>query len=233
MLIDTHRAGRKRIPQTARHVRLAGGRRQRKVRLIRLIADRSVTEFVFVIAGRRHPRTVACAAAVVRPEVPPRAHAIFGEIGITQVAVEEVKRRPQPLDTERGVGAGRAAEIIVDVGRIRNRDTGRRRVAFAERRRALIAEARERERHAALRHGAERSELRFGTVMQRRVEIGPACCERRQLGVIGIDGPARLCIDVTRLSGRDGSFELPVQTAKHDARMMHRRERVPRSDHLR
>src|SRR5215472_3432793 len=70
---DPHGTGREGVPKTARDLRLSGGLWQREVGLIRLIADRAIAELVLMIARRWHPGTVACAARVVLPEVPPRA----------------------------------------------------------------------------------------------------------------------------------------------------------------
>ncbi len=67
------------------------------------------------------------------------------EIGIAEIAVEEMEQRPNALDAERDVARGGRPEIIVDERRIGERDARRRCEAFAERRRALIAEALERE----------------------------------------------------------------------------------------
>src|SRR6185437_16756222 len=68
---DAHRAHGEGVPEAARHIALPRGRRQREIGLIGLIANGAIAELVLVIAGRRHPRAVARAAAVIAPEIPP------------------------------------------------------------------------------------------------------------------------------------------------------------------
>ena len=154
-----HRAGGEGVPKPARHFGLAGRFRHREVGLIGLIADRSVAQFVLVVAGRGHPGAVAGAAAVVLPEIPPGPHPVLGEIGVAEIAVEQVEQRLQPLHAERGVAGRRRAEIVVDERRIRQRHARGRHEFLAQRRRALIAEAGEGERRAAARRGAERARI--------------------------------------------------------------------------
>src|SRR5581483_1493046 len=132
---------------------------------------RPVAELVLMVAGRGHPRPLAGAAAVVVPEIPPGADAILREIGIAEVAVEQMKQRLQALDAERGVTGGRRTEIVVHIDRALERHALRRGELLAQRRRALVAEAREGEWRAAARRGAEGRELRRGTVMHCAVEI--------------------------------------------------------------
>jgi hypothetical protein len=46
-----------------------------------------------MVAGGGHPGTLAGAAAVVVPKIPPRPHPVLSEIGVAKIAVEEVKQR--------------------------------------------------------------------------------------------------------------------------------------------
>ena len=103
----SHRANSEGVPESARQIGLFGRRREREECLIGLITDRAIAALVLVVAGRRHPGTVARAAAVVLPEIPPCAHAVFGEIGVTEIAVEQMKQGPQPLHAECGIGRRR------------------------------------------------------------------------------------------------------------------------------
>src|ERR1700730_15639897 len=116
MLITRTEPGGKGIPKPTRHIRLASRRRHREVGLIGLISDRPVAQLVLVIAGRGHPRTVTGAAAVVRPEIPPGSHPVRGQIGVTEIAVEQVEQGLHSLHAERGIASRRRAEIVVPYG---------------------------------------------------------------------------------------------------------------------
>jgi hypothetical protein len=111
------------------------------------------------------------AAAVVLPEIPPGPHPVLGEIGITEIAVEQMEQGLQPLHAERGVCRRRRAEIVIHERRIRYRHPGGQQVFLAQRRRALIAETGEGERRATARSGVEGAEFRVGAVMHRPVQI--------------------------------------------------------------
>ena len=67
-----HRAGGERVPQAA-GFRMRPGIGQLEVRLIAAVTDWPVTQFVFVIARRRHPWPVAGRAGVVLKPVRPGA----------------------------------------------------------------------------------------------------------------------------------------------------------------
>src|ERR1700751_770355 len=136
-----------------------------------LIADGSIAELVLVVAGRGHPGTVAGAPAVVLPEIPPGAHSVLGEIGVTETRFEKGEKGLQLPSAERGVAARRRAEIVVHKDGTGQRHARGRHELLADRRRPLIAEAGEGEGGATPRGGAERPELRLGAVMQRRVEV--------------------------------------------------------------
>ncbi len=185
-----------------------------------------------MIARSRHPGPVARARAVIRPKIPPRAHAVFREIRVTEIAVEEVKGRPQLLDAERRIGRRRRAEVIVDVRRVRQRDARRRHVALAERRRALIAETREDERRPPARPGAERPELRLRTVVQRGIEIGGPRLQTAEPRVIGVHRARGRSIGIADLRRFARALELAVEPSEYDARVPHGPQRVPRHHHL-
>ena len=227
-----HRSDRERVPQAARHVGLTAGRRQREIGLISAVPDRPVPELVLVVARRGHPRPVASAAAVIVPEVPPRAHTIVGEVRVTQVTVEEVEERPQPLDTQGRVAARRRTEIVVHERQVRQRDAGRRHVALAQRRGALIAEAREGERPTPARRGPERPELGRRPVVHRRIEIRRIGPQPTHLGMIRVHDLIRRCIGVAGLVGRNGLLERAIEVPERDPRAPHRLQRVPGDDHL-
>src|SRR5579871_3351353 len=124
--------------QSPRVVSVWPGRgRYRKVGLKGFITDRPIPQLVLVVTGRWHPGTIARAAAVVVPEIPPGAHAILGEIGVAEVAVEQMEQGPQPLDAERGVAGCRRAEVVVHERQARQGDAGGRRAALAQARRSL------------------------------------------------------------------------------------------------
>ncbi len=146
-----HRTGREGVPKPTRHIRLASRLRHREVGLIGPIPDRSVTQLVLVVAGRGHPGTFTGAAAVVVPEIPPGPHPVLGEIGVTEIAVEQVEQGLQPLHAERGIARRRRAKIVIHIRWIRQRHPRGRHVLLAEGRCALIAEAGESERRATAR----------------------------------------------------------------------------------
>ena len=169
-----------------------------------------------MVAGRGHPGTLAGAAAVVLPEIPPGAHPVIGEIGVAEIAVEQVEQRLQPLDAERGVARRRRAEIVVHIRRIRQRHARGRHVLLAQGRRALVAEAGEGEGRAAPRGGAEGAELRLGAVVERAVEIGGVGPQAAELGMMGVDDLAGLGVGVAGLLGLDRLLELAVEPPEHD-----------------
>src|ERR1700739_4862258 len=92
---------------------MTGGLRQREKGLTALIPNRSVAKLVLMIAGRWHPRTLAGAAAVVLPEIPPGSHPILGDIRITEIAVQQMKQGLQPLYAENRIGGRRRAQLGV------------------------------------------------------------------------------------------------------------------------
>ena len=192
-----HRPGGESVPQPTGELGLAVGIGQLEIGLVGAKADRSVAEFVLVVAGRRHPRAVGGAAGVVFPEIPPGAHPVVGEIGVAEVAVEQVEQRPQPLDAERGVPGGGSAQVVGDIGGVR--PASPRPVVRILRPSvgvALIAEAGECEWPAAARRGAQGAELWLGAVVKGRVEIGGVGFQAVQPGVVDVDALAGLAVDI-------------------------------------
>src|SRR6516165_4542724 len=175
------------IPKPAGYIRLTGCLRHREVGLIGLIADRSIAEFVLVVTGRGHPGTVAGAAAVVLPKIPPGTYPIFGHIGVTEIAVEQVKQWLHPLHAERGIGSRRRAEIVIHIRRLRDRYALGRLVPLAQGRRGLIAEASEGELRATPRGGSERAEHRFSAVVECPVQIRGVVPQLSDFRMIRID----------------------------------------------
>ena len=228
-----HRAGGEGVPEPARHLGLARRLGQLEVGLVGLIADRPVAEFVLVVTGRRHPRPPARAAAVVGPEIPPGAHPVVGEVGVAEIAVEQVEQRLQPLDPHRHVARRRRSKIVVHIQRTRQGDARRRLVLAAQRGRALVAEAGEGESRAAARRGAEGAEQRRRAFMQRAVEVrgvGAQAAKRRMMREHGLTG---LGVGVAHARGRYDLLELAVQPPEQHPRALNRLQRVPRHHHLR
>ena len=93
------------------------------------------------------------------------------EVGVAEIAVEQVEQGLHSLHAERGIASRRRAEIIVHIRGVRQRHPRGRNENLAEGRRALIAEAGERERRATTRRGTERTKLRLGAVVQCPVQI--------------------------------------------------------------
>ena len=175
---------------------------------------------------------MARAARVVAPEVPPRANAVVGEVGVAEVAVEQVEQRTQPLDAQHGVAGGGRAEVVVDERQARERHAGRRHEALAQRGRALVAEAREGEAGAAARGGAEGAELRLGAVVQRAVQVGRIGCQALDARVVRVDDLPGLGVGVADRARRHRLLEVAVHAADDDARVAHRLQRVPGHRHL-
>src|SRR5262249_22963003 len=156
---------------------LIGRRRQREVGLVGLIADLAIAEFVLVVAGRWHPGTVTSAAAIVLPEIPPGPHPVIGDIGVTEIPIEQMKQRPQPLHAKRGVARRRRTTVVIHVWGGRYCRARGRHVPPAQGRRTLITEAGERERDPALWGGAEGAEPRRSALMQRTIQISGVCLQ--------------------------------------------------------
>src|SRR5260221_12169734 len=132
-----------------------------------------------------------------------------------------MEQRLQPLHAERGIARRRRAKIVIHIHHIRgirHRHPCRRYVLLAEGRRALIAEARERERRATTRRGAERSEFRLGAVVHGTVEIrgvGLQAIELRMMGVDNLAGLARGLKDTPKANDDVASAEVEVVDAAH------------------
>jgi hypothetical protein len=230
---DAHVADGEGVPKSTSHVRLPRRRRQREVGLVGLIADRSVAELVLVVAGCRHPGAVAGAAAVVFPKIPPSAHPVLGDVGVAEIAVEQVEQGPQPLDAERRIARRRRAEVVIDKYRVRKRHACGWHKLPAERRRALITEARERERRPAPRRSPERAELGLGAIVQSPIEVSGIGFEAPELGMMREDNLARFGVGVARRPGFDSLFELAIEMAEQDARLANGLQRVPGHHHVR
>ena len=87
----------------------------------------AIAELVLVVARGGHPRPIACGHLVLEEEVAPRLGAIGADIGVAQVAVEQVEQRLHSFDLGRVVGGPRRGEAVAGF------------------RRCLIAETREAE----------------------------------------------------------------------------------------
>ena len=131
-----HRSGRERVPQ-ASQLRIRAGVRQREVRLVGAVADRAVAQLVLVVARRRHPRPVARGPGVVLEPVRPRPDAVVGQVGVAQVAVDQVEQRRGAFDRGRDV-ARRGRSAVVAAERARDQRV--------QRRGGLVAEAGETQR---------------------------------------------------------------------------------------
>src|SRR5262249_31478742 len=123
-----------------------------------------------MVAGRGHPGTLAGTATVVLPEIPPGSHPVLGDIGVTEIAIEQMEQGLQPLYAERGIARRRGAHIVGHIRGIRDRYP-RRRVFLAEGRGCLIAKAGERKRRTTARCCSERAELRYSTLMHCGVKV--------------------------------------------------------------
>src|SRR5215469_366510 len=227
-----HRAHGECVPKPAGYIRLTGCLRHREVGLIGLIPDRSIAEFVLVVAGRGHPGTVAGAAAVVLPEIPPGPYPIFGHIGVAEITVEQVKQWLQPLHAKRRSGSCRRAKIVVHIWRFLDRYTLGGLVPLAQGRRGLIPKAGEREPRAAARSGSERAELRRSTLVGYPVQISGVGPQLADFRMRGVDNLAGLGVGVTGLRSLDHALELAIESPEHHTWVANGLQRVPGHHHL-
>src|SRR5215469_572228 len=227
-----HRSDRECIPKPAGCSRLTGCFRHREIGLIGLIPDRPIAEFVLVVAGRGHPGTVAGAAAVVLPKIPPGTYPIFGHIGVAEIAIEQVKQWLQALHAKRCSGSCRRAEIVVHIWRFVDRYTLGGLVPLAQGRRGLIPKAGEREPRAAARSGSERAELRRSTLVGYPVQISGVGPQLADFRMIGVDNLARLGVGVTGLRSLDHALELAIESPEHHTWVANGLQRVPGHHHL-
>jgi hypothetical protein len=94
-----------RVPEAARlGIGIRSG--QGEVRLIRAVSDGPVAQFVLVVARRGHPRPVAGGTTVVFEPIRPDADPIGTEVGVAQVAVDQVEQRRNPFDAPGHVTRG-------------------------------------------------------------------------------------------------------------------------------
>src|SRR5260370_18674829 len=125
--------------------------------MIRQVPLRAVPDLVLVIAGGRHPRPVRGGTGVVVEERCPRRYRGFADIGVAQVAVEQVEQRVEVLHRRHDVAGVRRprTEALTDRGRDR-----------------LVAEAREPETAGpAPGPGAEHSAHRPGALVEDLVAL--------------------------------------------------------------
>src|SRR5260221_9730996 len=95
------RAGREGVPVAAELSRAVV--RYLETGLVRRVALRAVTDLILMIASGRHPRPVGGRAGVVVKEGLPGLDRRVADIGVAEVAVEQVEQGIQALDGRDGV----------------------------------------------------------------------------------------------------------------------------------
>ena len=199
------------------------GRRQVEVRLVRAEADRPVLLLDLVVAGGRHPRPVARRAGVVGEEVVPGADPVDVEVGVAEVAVEQVEQRGDGLDAVDDVLRGRRR-----VGVERGLAGGVPR----DLRGGLVAEAGEGERRATRRCGAERAGVGRRRLVLHGVEVVRARAQAVEPGVVDVHGAPGRAVDVGAGVGGDGAAVPALERAEHDPGFAHDAVGEPRRHHL-
>src|SRR5262249_26468419 len=112
---DAHATSGEGVPQPALQ-RIGAVVGDGEVGLVGAVADRAVAQLVLVVAGGGHPGAVTRGAAVVLEPVRPGADPVRRDVGIAQIAVDQVEQRRDALHPGDDVTGRWAAEVVVDVG---------------------------------------------------------------------------------------------------------------------
>ena len=174
----------------------------REVGLVGGVTDRAVAQFVLVVARRGHPRPVAGRAGVVVEPVRPGADPVVGQVGVAQVAVDQVEQRTEPFDRRGDVAGRRGAEIVAEVSWSS--------FTSAQRRGRLVSEAGEAKRFSPGRRGSHRSQLGIGAVVHRGVDVVGVGGQVVEPGVVDPDFALGLRVPIGAGLGLHGAAEAGV-----------------------
>ena len=174
-----------------------------------------------MVARRRHPWPVARRARVVVEPVRPGANAVIGEVGVAQVAVDEVEQRSDAFDRGRDISGRRGAKVVDAVDGV---------CELAQCRDGLVAETGEAQRFPPGRSGPDGPQLRVGAVVHRGVDVVGVGGQVVEPRVVDANFGVRLRVTVGARLGLHGAAEAGRRGAHHDSRIAHRIGGVPRDD---
>ena len=176
-----------------------------------------------MITGRRHPWPVTGRAGVVLEPVRPGPDPVLCEVGVAQVAVDQVEQRGDAFDRDRGVAGGGRTDVVANVPAVGQ---------AVQVRCGLVAETGESQRLSAGRRGSYGAQLRRRPVVHRRVHIVGVRVQVGQVRVVDANLGVGLGIPVSPGFGGDGPAESGCRCAQHDPRVADGLGCVPGHHHL-
>jgi hypothetical protein len=145
------------------------------------------------------------------------------QVGVAQVAVDQVEQRTDFLDRGGDVAGRRGSQVVAAITLL---------VQSAQGRRGLVAKACEAQRTSARRRGPDGAQLGVGAVVNRGVHVVGVGREIVEPRVMDPDFGFRFRVPVGTRFGRHRTAETGGRCARHDSRIAHRISGVPRHDDL-
>ena len=217
-----HRAGGERVPQPA-DLRAGPRIRDREVRLVGAVTDWPVAQFVLVITRRRHPWPVTGRPGVVLEPVRPGPDPVVREVGVAQIAVDQIEQRRDAFDRDRGVAGRGRTDVVADVPAVGQ---------AVQVRCGLVAETGKSQRLSSGRRGSHGAQLRRRPVVHRGVDVVGVRSQVGQVRVVDTNLGVGLGIPVGPGFGRHGPAESAGRCAQHDSRVADGLGCVPGHHHL-